>query len=162
MTWCIVAGVVGVQLRDRLGASIVAVEYPGYGINRSEKASAGRVLRDTHAVYDYMVSHAGYDPNNIVMFGRSIGSGVAADVAAKRHVGVSCASRGCVVFKCSGPSPHVLVLVSIRALRACLPRDRDCCHGCVCVAATGCGCGVWLVACGLWLVLAAASTSCRD
>ena len=149
MTWCIVAGVVGVQLRDRLGASIVAVEYPGYGINRSEKASARRVLRDTHAVYDYMVSHAGYDPNNIVMFGRSIGSGVAADVAAKRHVGVSCASRGCVVFKCSGPSPHVLVLVSIRALCACLPRDRDCCHGCVCVSlrlAAAVACGLWLVA----------------
>lgn len=76
-----------VALRKVLDASVVAVEYPGYGCNGSATPSERAILADVHRVYNYLVTHAGYKHENVVMFGRSIGTGVAFDVAAHYPVG---------------------------------------------------------------------------
>jgi pimeloyl-ACP methyl ester carboxylesterase len=62
--------------------AFLAVEYPGYGIYAGS-CSSDKMLQDAHAVMKHVLCKC-YEENIIVM-GRSIGSGVAIDVAAKYH-----------------------------------------------------------------------------
>ena len=47
------------QLRTALHASVIAYEYPGYGINLSATSSESSLIRDANAVFDYLVHVAG-------------------------------------------------------------------------------------------------------
>ena len=48
------------QLSAELGASVIAVEYPGYGVNESQRqCNESGVLREVHRVYTYMTTVAG-------------------------------------------------------------------------------------------------------
>ena len=65
--------------------SIVALNYRGYGA--SEGAPGERALAaDALAIYDAVAAREGIDRNRIVMFGRSLGTALAAHVAAERPV----------------------------------------------------------------------------
>lgn len=68
-----------------LRVHILAVEYPGYGIYDG-KPSAESILADAECVYSFIIS-LGIDPSNIIVFGRSIGSGPATYIARKRKIG---------------------------------------------------------------------------
>ncbi len=58
------------------------MEYPGYGIY-SGKSSADKILWDAENVYLYLTSILGISEDNLVLFGRSIGSGPAVFLASK-------------------------------------------------------------------------------
>lgn len=67
----------------RMGAGLLLVEYPGYG------RSAGSPSQDSintvyTAAYDWLVSRSDVDPGRIVIAGRSLGGGVACQLAGKR------------------------------------------------------------------------------
>jgi abhydrolase domain-containing protein 17 len=47
----------------------------------------GRILEDAEFVYDYLVCKLKYNPKNLIIFGRSIGSGPATWLASRRIVG---------------------------------------------------------------------------
>jgi fermentation-respiration switch protein FrsA (DUF1100 family) len=47
----------------------------------------GRILEDAEIVYDYLVSKLRYHPKNIIIFGRSIGSGPASYLASRKIIG---------------------------------------------------------------------------
>lgn len=65
--------------------SIVAVNYRGYGA--SEGAPGERdMLADGIAVHDAVASRSDVDPRRVVVFGRSLGTAIAARVAAERPV----------------------------------------------------------------------------
>ena len=65
--------------------SIVALNYRGYGA--SEGSPGERVLAaDALSIYDAVAARQGIDPNRIVPFGRSLGTALAAHVAAERPV----------------------------------------------------------------------------
>ena len=65
--------------------SIVALNYRGYG--DSEGAPGERVLvADALSIYDAVATRDGIDRNRIVPFGRSLGTALAAHVAAERPV----------------------------------------------------------------------------
>lgn len=64
----------------------MAIEYPGYGIYEG-KASSEQIIIDCESVYDYLTLRLGIRPQNIIVFGRSIGSGPATHLAAHRRVG---------------------------------------------------------------------------
>ena len=65
--------------------SIVALNYRGYGA--SEGAPGERALAaDALAIYDAVAAREGIDRNRIVTFGRSLGTALAAHVAAERPV----------------------------------------------------------------------------
>jgi acetyl esterase/lipase len=53
--------------------NILIVEYPGYSIYKAEK-NAEIVLEDSVAVFDFLTENLRLDPENIIVFGRSIGS----------------------------------------------------------------------------------------
>ena len=70
-----------------LKVHIVAIEYSGYGIYPGT-ANANRITEDALNVYDYLTEVLGWRQSNIIVFGRSIGSGFATYLAAKRSPGM--------------------------------------------------------------------------
>jgi len=72
-------------LRDT-PANILAVEYRGYG-HSGGKPSEGGLYIDAEAAYQFLVSTKHIDPKSIVSFGQSLGTAVAANLAAHRKVG---------------------------------------------------------------------------
>ena len=70
---------------DRLGVSVVLVDYRGYGRSGGTPDEAG-VYADGLAVYD-AVAARGVRPEDVVLFGRSLGGAVAIEVALHRRAG---------------------------------------------------------------------------
>lgn len=65
-------------LLDR-GLSLFMVEYRGYGKNGGEPSEKG-IYQDGQGAYDYLIAR-GTAPENLIIFGRSLGSTVAVYVA---------------------------------------------------------------------------------
>jgi hypothetical protein len=66
------------------GIGLVAVEYRGYGGLDGSPSEQG-LIRDAEAAYSYAVAQ--YPPSQIVVWGESLGSGVAVALAAEKAVG---------------------------------------------------------------------------
>jgi uncharacterized protein len=66
------------------GIGIVAVEYRGYGGDDGAPSEQG-LIADAEAGYAYAAAH--YPPQQIVVWGESLGSGVAVALAAEKPVG---------------------------------------------------------------------------
>ncbi len=67
------------------GFSVLAYDYSGYGLSTgrpSERAAYG----DIDAAYDYLTRSEGVPAERIIAHGRSLGGGVAADLASRRPV----------------------------------------------------------------------------
>ncbi len=73
----------GEQLRvfERLDLGYLAVDYRGFGQSEGDPSEAGLYL-DAEAAYRRAIE-MGYSPAHIVIFGRSLGGGVATHLAAK-------------------------------------------------------------------------------
>ena len=65
--------------------SAAAVNYRGYGLSEGRPGETALVA-DALAVYDRLRARGDVDPERIVVFGRSLGSGVAVQLAASRPV----------------------------------------------------------------------------
>ncbi len=74
-------------LSEELNVHTIAVEYPGYGIYPG-KPSTDRICDEALNVYDYITTVLRWKPSNIIVFGRSIGSGFATYVGANRSPGM--------------------------------------------------------------------------
>ena len=72
-------------LRDT-PANVLALEYRGYGHSEGKPSEAGLYL-DAEAAYQYLISTKRIDPKFIVSFGQSLGTAVAAHLAARHTVG---------------------------------------------------------------------------
>jgi len=59
------------------------MEYPGYSIYYKDKSSQ-TIEKDSLIVYDFFVNTLGIKPQDIIICGRSIGSGAACYLAANR------------------------------------------------------------------------------
>ena len=64
---------------------LLVVNYRGYGQTQG-KPSQDALYEDGLAIYDYVAKEVGTKPEHIVVMGRSLGSGVATMLAAKRAV----------------------------------------------------------------------------
>ena len=67
-------------------ANVLAVEYRGYGRSEGKPSEAG-IYQDAEAAYQYLVSSKHIPPKTIVLFGQSLGTAVAAHLAAQHEVG---------------------------------------------------------------------------
>ena len=73
------------EVARQWGFGILLVEYPGYGAapgSPSEKS----IMDSARALYDWAAQDRRVDPKRIVVWGRSLGGGAAAQLAVDRHV----------------------------------------------------------------------------
>lgn len=75
------------HLHDQLQVSVLAVEYPGYGLLRKAKASEANTLGAALVALRYMVDEIGVAYQQVVLLGRSLGSGPAVHLASRFPVG---------------------------------------------------------------------------
>ena len=73
------------QRLRRLGTSVFAVSYRGYAKSEGSPSEAG-IYRDGKAAFDYVTKVMGSPPSRIFIFGRSIGSTVATDLAQDKDI----------------------------------------------------------------------------
>ncbi len=86
------------------GLNLLAVDYRGYGRSGGSPDEQG-LYRDAEACYDHVL-HRGTPPERIFLYGESLGSAVAIDLAARRPVGAliaegaftSIADRGSEIY----------------------------------------------------------------
>jgi len=71
---------------SRLGVNVLAVDYRGYGRSEGSPGEAG-VYRDADAAYDYLIQMRHIHPENIFIYGHSLGGAVAIDLASRRECG---------------------------------------------------------------------------
>jgi fermentation-respiration switch protein FrsA (DUF1100 family) len=66
----------------QLGLNLLAFDYRGYGESGGAPSEAG-LYRDADAAYRYLTNQRGVPANRIVIFGHSLGSAVAVDLASR-------------------------------------------------------------------------------
>lgn len=68
------------------GGSVLMYDYEGFGRSTGSK-SLERVKEDGQAAYEFLTRNKHYDGKDIIVYGASLGSGVAVDVARHNRVG---------------------------------------------------------------------------
>jgi uncharacterized protein len=71
---------------NRLDLSVLILDYRGYGRSEGRPSEAG-TARDARAGWQWLIEQQGLSPEEIVLFGRSLGASVAAELAASRAPG---------------------------------------------------------------------------
>ena len=71
------------QFRN-LELSVFIIDYRGYGESGGRTTESG-IYRDADAAWRYLIETRGVRPNNVVIFGRSLGGSVAARLAAQQN-----------------------------------------------------------------------------
>lgn len=72
-----------VGLREKLGESVLIFDYPGYGRSGGKPTEAG-CYAAADAAYDWLVERQKVRPENIILYGGSLGGGVAVDLASRK------------------------------------------------------------------------------
>ena len=72
-----------VVLREQLGVSVLSVDYPGYGKSAGKPSEAG-CYAAADAGYAWLTDTQHIAGNQILIFGESLGGGVAVDLASRR------------------------------------------------------------------------------
>lgn len=70
----------------KVGVNILALDYRGYGKSEGKPNEVG-VYRDADAAYDYLVQERHFRPDDIVLYGHSLGGAVAINLASRRPCG---------------------------------------------------------------------------
>mmetsp|Transcript_84290 Transcript_84290/g.238884 ORF Transcript_84290/g.238884 Transcript_84290/m.238884 type:complete len:405 (+) Transcript_84290:116-1330(+) len=73
--------------RDQFKVNVLAVEYPGYGLLHGMAPSEDGVYEVALTAFRYLVDEIGVRYSQIILFGRSLGSGPAVFLAAQYPVG---------------------------------------------------------------------------
>jgi hypothetical protein len=73
-----------VVLHD-MGFSLFLIDYRGYGKSQGTPSEKG-LYKDAESAYNYLVNSLSVDPNNIIVYGESLGTQVAADLALKKDL----------------------------------------------------------------------------
>ena len=66
------------------GISVMIFDYRGYGKSTGRPSEKG-MYQDALAVYEFVIQHKKVDPKRVVLFGRSLGTSVASEVARQRQ-----------------------------------------------------------------------------
>lgn len=75
-----------IRLFHDLGLAVLIFDYRGYGLSSGTTTEQG-TYRDADAAWHYLVDERGISPAAIVLFGRSLGAAVIADLAARARPG---------------------------------------------------------------------------
>ena len=69
-----------------LGLSCFIFDYRGYGKSEGKPSEEGTYL-DARAAYNWLIREKKISPSNIIVFGRSLGGSIAAELASKVEMG---------------------------------------------------------------------------
>ncbi len=69
---------------QNLGFSILSIDYRGYGRSEGKFPTEAEVYRDAQAAWDYLVTTRGISPENIFLYGHSLGGAIAIDLAIRQ------------------------------------------------------------------------------
>ena len=75
-----------IELFHRLGLNVLIIDYRGYGQSQGKVSEAG-TYRDAEAAWRYLTRERGIGAERIVIFGRSLGSAIAAWLASRHRPG---------------------------------------------------------------------------
>ncbi|HZI18855.1 MAG TPA: alpha/beta hydrolase [Pyrinomonadaceae bacterium] len=71
----------------RRGADVLLFDYRGYGRSDGQVEGERGLYADAEAAYSYVVGEMRVDPRRLVLYGQSLGTAAAADVASRRPCG---------------------------------------------------------------------------
>lgn len=71
------------QRFHQLGFSVLLIDYRGYGKSEGNFPTEGRVYQDAEAAWDYLVQQRGIAPQEIFVYGHSLGGAIAIDLATR-------------------------------------------------------------------------------
>jgi len=71
-----------VAIFNRLGMNVLIFDYRGYGRSEGSPSEQG-LYRDARAAWRYLTGHRGIEGSEVVIFGRSLGGAVAAELASR-------------------------------------------------------------------------------
>ena len=66
----------------QLGLAVLILDYRGYGRSEGKPSEAGTAM-DADAGWRWLKDNSGHDPDRFIIFGRSLGSAVAAELASR-------------------------------------------------------------------------------
>jgi fermentation-respiration switch protein FrsA (DUF1100 family) len=75
-----------ITILNKLGVNIFIIDYRGYGRSQGKPDEAGIYL-DARAAYDYLLKERKVAPEQIILYGESLGNAVVIDLAAEKKVG---------------------------------------------------------------------------
>lgn len=76
-----------IRIFNSLGLNVLIYDYRGYGRSEGSPDEQG-TYRDAEACWEYLVTFLRERPGRIVLFGRSLGSAVAAETALRKQAGL--------------------------------------------------------------------------
>ncbi len=89
-----------VKLRDQLGVSVLIVDYPGYGKSEGRPSEQG-CYQCADAAYAWVKDEQAIAPKNILIYGKSLGGGVAVHLASRND------HRALILVKTFTSAPEV-------------------------------------------------------
>ncbi len=75
-----------VEVFHRLGLNVFIFDYRGYGKSQGETDETG-LYKDARTAWRYLIKERGLDGENVILFGRSLGGAVAAELASEIRPG---------------------------------------------------------------------------
>jgi fermentation-respiration switch protein FrsA (DUF1100 family) len=84
---------VGKELAAR-GFDVLVFDYRGYGRSEGEPVGERELYADADAAYDFMTKERGVAPRNVVLYGQSLGTAAAIDLASRRECGALVVESG--------------------------------------------------------------------
>jgi len=72
------------QRFHKLGFSVFLIDYRGYGKSKGKFPTEKQVYEDAQIAYDYLVEERGIKPENIMVYGHSLGGAIAINLAVNR------------------------------------------------------------------------------
>ncbi|NER28844.1 MAG: alpha/beta hydrolase [Symploca sp. SIO1C4] len=71
------------QVFHQLGFSVLMIDYRGYGRSEGNFPSEARVYQDVQVAEDYLLKQRGISPQDIFLYGHSLGGAIAIDLAVR-------------------------------------------------------------------------------
>lgn len=84
---------VGAELAAR-GLDILVFDYRGYGRSEGEPVGERELYADADAAYDFVTKERGVEPGKLMLYGQSLGTAAAIDLASRRECGALVVESG--------------------------------------------------------------------
>ncbi|HEV7891840.1 MAG TPA: alpha/beta hydrolase [Pyrinomonadaceae bacterium] len=84
---------VGAELAAR-GLDVLVFDYRGYGRSEGEPVGERELYADADAAYDFLTRERGVAPGSVVLYGQSLGTAAAIDLASRRECGALVVESG--------------------------------------------------------------------